>query len=463
MASWYESESYGKYYVERYKKNEAIRARYYNEAKNLSMSEDKKAFEISSAERSSVERGVIDIQTLIADILDEGANQAKEQGWFDIGASEIKNELDLKTPYGVLSFKATPTNILLNKIKGQAQLDVSLSSDLTLPNSIIREMSGTGVSSGVASFNLKASGQIKVIKDDIYLTLKSFDLSSNRGDLTTEIQNEVKPYIGVTYKMPGGRDVMRAWSEMDNEELYKDLSILTAKLRTTALLTPYKRLSDGSYALRTNPTPWKSTLKKSSSGIGAMIPRTAQHNFSNLIYTAKEGITLKLDRSSGYQGSANLRADGGYLAMDLIAKNRSTKIEASLHQNTFSWDTSFEDGSSKGLISPTALSAELKIKSLNQHWSATGDMDSVTISEKQGAKIEITQNLTSSQSNRTNKTLITVYIPESYLTYFLEMTKEYSDASLPRNIELRHMIDWTQRVQDITITQPEEYIEIDNL
>lgn len=234
----------------------------------------------------------------------------------------------------------------------------------------------------MASFRLKASGQIKVIKDDVYVTLKTFDLSSSRNDAIGEIQKEAKSHIGVTYKMPGGQELMRTWREMDNEELYREMSILTAKLRTTSLLTPYKRLEDGSYALRTNPTPWKSTLKRSSSGIGEMIPRTAKHNFSNLTYRAGSGITLKMDRSSGYQGSINLDQNGEYLSMDMNIRNKSDVIEARLHQNALSWNAKFEDGSSQGVLTPKSLSGELHIKSLNQHWNMPGDDTRLTITEK---------------------------------------------------------------------------------
>lgn len=301
MASWYESESYGQEYLNQFRKNEAIRSRYYKEAQNLAMSDTKSSFEISSAERSEVESGIVDIQALFADIIDDAMEQTKAQGWLDKGASSIKNELDIQTPYGKLSIQATPTNVLLNKIKGQAELDITINSNLSISNKIVSEMVGSGVSTGVATFQLKASGQVKIINDDIYTTLKTFDLSSNRSDATQGIQDVTKPHIGVTYKMSGGRELMQAWKEIDNEELYKEAAVLTAKLRTTSLLTPYNRLSDGSYALRTNPTPWRSTLKRSSSGIGEMIPRTAKHNFSNLIYQKDAGITLKMDRSSGYQ------------------------------------------------------------------------------------------------------------------------------------------------------------------
>lgn len=306
MASWYEGESYGQEYLNRFRKNEAIRSRYYSEAQNLAISNERSSFEIPSAERSEVESGIVDIQTLIADIIDDTMEQAKAQGWLDKGASTIKNELDIQTPYGKLSIQATPTNVLLNKIKGQAQIDITINSHLSLSNKIVSEMIGSGASTGAATFQLKASGQVKVINDDIYLTLKTFDLSSNRSDAIKEIQDTTKPHIGVTYKVPGGKEAMSTWKELDNEELYKEAAILTAKLRTTALLTPYKRLGSDGYALRTNPTPWKSTLKRSSSGIGEMVPRTAKHNFSNLTYKKGSGITLKMDRSSGYQGSINL-------------------------------------------------------------------------------------------------------------------------------------------------------------
>lgn len=53
-------------------------------------------------------------------------------------------------------------------------------------------------------------------------------------------------------------------------------------------------------------------------------------------------------------------------------------------------------------------------------------------------------------------------IPESYLAYLIDESKEYTDISFPRHIELRHMLDWTQTLQDITITRPDEYIDIDS-
>lgn len=52
-------------------------------------------------------------------------------------------------------------------------------------------------------------------------------------------------------------------------------------------------------------------------------------------------------------------------------------------------------------------------------------------------------------------------IPESYLSYLIGASKEYTDVSFPRHIELRHMLDWTQTIEDITITRPDEYIDID--
>ena len=186
------------------------------------------------------------------------------------------------------------------------------------------------------------------------------------------------------------------------------------------------------------------------------------HDFSNLTYHADTGITYKLNKNTGYRGSANLFAQDGYLGFRMEAKDQTSSLRATLDKNVFIWDARVDTISSKGRITPNTLTAELNLPDMGQYWQAEGDTNSVRITEKQGAKIELTQQSSSTESERNNRTILDISIPEFYFKDLLSLNDEWRDARFPRDITIKHLIDWKQTVQDVTISRPEEYIEIDS-
>ena len=225
-------------------KSQSIRERYYKEAQQLAHSDKKKEFVISKEDRAMIEKDILAIQWDIAQTLESALDQVSKSLTSDNIKQTGKYSFNVSSPYGVLDIKFNPLSSYISRAKWDLSFDTTIKSELKIPNKSINDMASslelTGASlanNGLTQVNVFAEVSMIIKGDNIYVTLKNFDLTSSDPRIKSLIQY-VTPYIGTTYHTDGGKQAMQAAQEVDTQSIIKDLQLILDGLKTKPYLVP---------------------------------------------------------------------------------------------------------------------------------------------------------------------------------------------------------------------------------
>ena len=167
-----------------------------------------------------------------------------------------------------------------------------MKTELKIPNKSINEMASSLslagsplASDGLTQINVFVEMSMLIKGDNIYMTIKNFDLTSSDPRIKSLMQY-MTPYVGTTYHATGGKQAMRSAQEVDVQSITKDLRLILDGMKTKPYLVPYRKVDANTFALRGNASEWKSLRKKIvNRDFRELVPSTNFHDYNNLVYT----------------------------------------------------------------------------------------------------------------------------------------------------------------------------------
>lgn len=472
-------------------KSQSIRERYYKEAQQLAHSDKKKEFVISKEDRAIVEKDILAIQTDIAQTLESALESTSKTLTSDNIKQTGKYSFAVTSPYGVLDMKLNPVSTYLSRVKWELSFESTMKTELKIPNKSINEMaSSLGLagsplaSNGLTQINVFVEMSMVIKGDNIYMTIKNFDLTSSDPRIKSLMQY-VAPYVGTTYHTTGGKQAMRSAQEVDVQSIAKDLRLILDGMKTKPYLVPYRKIDANTFALRGNASEWKSLRKKIvNRDFRELVPSTNFHDYNNLVYT-KWAILIKPPKGSKLQWSLSLAIDN----------NQHAILKGSLTQNTKksnkkSYENSFQVEISHKVFSLNLHSDEVdaRIKSdykvidgsittYNIYWSPraidqsiviTGNMShshgvshfDMSVSNQDNIRWSLRYDMTSKNEKNQVNTTITFDIPAAAFTQYAEYMSEYAHTNLPKDIHFESVSEWIEEVTTMIIEKPKSYVEL---
>ena len=472
-------------------KSQSIRERYYKEAQQLAHSDKKKEFVISKEDRAMIEKDILAIQWDIAQTLESALDQVSKSLTSDNIKQTGKYSFNVSSPYGVLDIKFNPLSSYISRAKWDLSFDTTIKSELKIPNKSINDMASslelTGsplVNDGLTQINVFAELSMMIKGDNIYVTLKNFDLTSSDPRIKSLMQY-VTPYIGTTYHTDGGKQAMRAAQEVDTQSIIKDLRLILDGLKTKPYLVPYRKIDANTFALRGNASEWKSLRKKMvNRDLRELVPGANFHDYNNLVYT-KWAILIKPPKGSKLQWSLGLSLDS-----DQHAAFKGTLTQNTKRSNKKSYENSFQIEISHKIFSLDAKSDEVdaQIKSdyktingsivmydtyqspriINQTITIKGNAAltngmshlDLTIANQENIRGSLRYDMALKNEKNQVNTTITFDIPAAVFAQYAEYMSEYTHASLPKDIHFESVSEWIEEVTTMILEKPKSYVEL---
>lgn len=472
-------------------KSQLIRERYFQEAKQLAHSDKKKEFIISKDDRAMVEKDILSIQADIAQTMEGIVNQLSKSFTSDTIKQTGKYSFVLSSPYGTLDMKLNPLSSYLSRAKGDLNFDTTIKTELKIPNKTVNEMihsldlSGASLSeSGITQVNIFAELSLMIKGDNIYMTIKNFDLTSTDARIKSLAQY-VAPYVGTTYHTSGGKQAMRAAKEMDIGSVVADIGRVIDGMKTKPYLVPYRKIDANTFALRSNASEWKSLRKKIvNPDLRDLVPSTNFHDYNNIIYT-KWVIMIKPPKWSKLQGSLNLSLDAdkhallkGNLKQNTKTsnkKNYENSLQIEVSHKIFSLDTKSDDIDARiksdyrtvsgnittydTFVFPRLIDQTIVIAGNMTFTSGKSHFD-VSASNQEDIRGSFIYDLTPQNEKNQLSTSLTFDVPASVLVKYTEDMRDYAHTSLPKDLHFESVSEWIEEVTTMILEKPKSYVEL---